>query len=140
MSMSRSDFDLFKLHQYCDNPDCTDYGVSGKGNIKTHSLASGQGYCSSCRSKPFSIRKGTMFFDLRTPMEKIIRVLSLLASGMGQNAVCRQESVRGESVRAWIVLASEHVSAFSEYMQREMELSQVQIDEFWSFIRKKRNI
>lgn len=81
-----------------------------------------------------------MFFGLRTPVDKIVRVLGLLASGMGQNAVCRQEDVTGDSVRVWIVRASEQVLAFTEYMQRDMKLEQVQIDEFWSFIRKKKRI
>ena len=81
-----------------------------------------------------------MFFGLRTPIDKIVKVLSLLASGMGQNAVCRQEEVTADSVRSWITLASEQVSAFTEYMQRDMHLDQVQIDEFWSFIRKKREV
>ena len=32
-----------------------------------------------------------MFFDLRTPIDKVVRVLSLYSSGMGLNAVCAQE-------------------------------------------------
>ena len=64
----------------------------------------------------------------------------VLCSGMGQNAICRQEDVTGDSVRSWIILASKQVSAFTEYMQRDMHLEQVQIDEFWSFIRKKKRI
>ena len=81
-----------------------------------------------------------MFYRLRTPIDKIIQVLRLLSSGMGQNAICRQEDVTGDSVRSWIILASEQVSAFTEHMQRDMHLDQVQIDEFWSFIRKKREL
>ena len=73
-------------------------------------------------------------------MDKIIRVLQLLSSGMGQNAVCCQEDVTGDSVRSWIILASEQVSSFTAYMQRDRALQQVQIDEFWSFIRKKREL
>lgn len=79
-----------------------------------------------------------MFYRLRTPIDKIIQVLRLLNSGMGQNAICRQEDVTGDSVRSWIILASEQVSAFTKHMQRDMHLDQVQIDEFWSFIRKKK--
>ena len=138
MPLTKVEFETLKSHQFCDDPACEKYGLVGQGNIKTHSFASGQGYCSSCKGKPFSIRKGTMFFGLRTPMDKIIRVLGLIASGLGQNAVCREEDVTGDSVRDWIVLASEQVSAFTQYMQRDMELAQVQIGEFWSFIRKKR--
>ena len=140
MPLTKVEFETLKSHQFCDDPACEKYGLVGEGNIKTHSLVRGQGYCNCCKSKPFSIRKGTMFFGLRTPIDKIIRVLSLLASGLGQNAVCRQEDVTGDSVRDWIVLASEQVLAFTQYMQRDMELTQVQIDEFWSFIRKKKRI
>jgi hypothetical protein len=140
MPLTKSEFETLKSRQFCDNHACEKYGLVGQGNIKTHSFASGQGYCSCCKGKPFSIRKGTMFFGLRTPIDKIIRVLGLIASGLGQNAVCREEDVTGDSVRDWIVLASEQVSAFTAYMQRDMRLEQVQIDEFWSFIRKKREL
>jgi hypothetical protein len=140
MSLTREEFDLLKKYQYCDNKACSKYGEVGLGNIKTHSFQRAQGYCNCCQNKPFPIRKGTMFSGLRTPMEKIIRVLSLLSSGLGQNAICKQEDVTGDSVRSWIILASEQVSAFTEYMQRDMHFEQIQIDEFWSFIRKKKKI
>ena len=65
--------------------------------------------------------------------------LWMLYFGMGHNAICRQEDVTGGSVRSWIILASEQVSTFTAYMQRDMRLELVQIDEFWSFIRKKRD-
>lgn len=61
-----------------------------------------------------------MLFGLCTPLDKIVRVLSLLASGMSQNAVCRHEDVMVDSVRAWIVKASEQVSAFTRFMQQGM--------------------
>jgi hypothetical protein len=136
--MQKVDFDMFKSHQYCDNVNCSHYGQVGAGNLRTHSTKSGQVQCNKCKTKPFSVRKGTMFFDLRTPIDKIISVLSLLASGIGVNALCRQQEVTSDSLRSWIVLAATHVDAFTAYMQQNMHLEQVQIDEFWSFIRKKR--
>jgi hypothetical protein len=54
-----------------------------------------------------------MFYGLRTNMDKIIKVLTLLSSGIGQNAVCRIEDVKGDSVRSWIVIASNQVTAFT---------------------------
>jgi hypothetical protein len=57
---------------------------------------------------------------------------------MGVNAVCRENDVTADSLRDWIVLAATHVSEFSAVLERDMHLDQVQIDEFWSFIRKKR--
>jgi hypothetical protein len=136
--MSDKDFELLKSHQYCDNRDCTHYGQVGAGNLFINSRPHGQIYCNKCDAKPFSVRRGTMFFGLRTPMDKIINVLGLLASGVGVNAICREQDVTADSLRAWIVLASNQVTAFTEYMQHNMHLEQVQIDEFWSFIRKKR--
>ncbi|MGL5402542.1 MAG: transposase, partial [Acinetobacter sp.] len=93
-------------------------------------------YCNKCQ-KTFSVRKGTMFYCLHTPMEKIVRLLNMLASGLGVNALCRVEAVTPDSLRAWIILASQQVASFNQYMTQEMHLEQVQIDEFWSFIRKK---
>ena len=81
-----------------------------------------------------------MFYGLRTPMDKIVSVLGLLASGIGVNAVCREQSVTADSLRAWILLAALQVDNFTLYMQQNMHLEQVQIDEFWSFIRKKKKI
>ena len=138
--MLDTDFDLFKRHQYCDNADCLFHGKVGAGNICINTRKNGQVYCNKCTSPPFSVRRGTMFFGLRTPMEKIVRVLGLLASGVGVNALCREQDVTADSLRAWIVLAANQVDAFSNYMQQDMHLEQVQIDEFWSFIRKKKKI
>ena len=37
MSLSKSDFELFKSDQFCDNPDCSGYQKTNAGNIKIHS-------------------------------------------------------------------------------------------------------
>ncbi|MEY4926503.1 MAG: hypothetical protein RI894_939 [Bacteroidota bacterium] len=136
--MEKADFFRFKSHQYCDNPACSSCHIVDGGNLTTHSIIQGQVRCTVCKGKPFSVRKGTMFFDLRTPMAKIVRCLTYLASGTGMNAVCRNEGVDGQSLRSWIVLASEQVTAFTTYMQQDMALGEVQIDEFWSYIKKKK--
>lgn len=128
-----------KSSQYCDNAFCKCYNKVEGGNIKTNSRAKGQVYCNVCKNI-WVVTKGTMFFGLRTPMDKVIRVLQCLARGMGLNNTCRQEEVTADSVLEWISKAARHSNEFTEYMQREMHLEQVQIDEFWSFIRKKRKI
>ncbi len=57
---------------------------------------------------------------------------------MGLRNTCRQENVTADSALEWITKAAKHSNEFTGYMQQEMHLEQVQIDEFWSFIRKKR--
>ena len=140
MNLSAEDFNLFYSQQYCDNPNCSCYGIIGGTNLRIKTRKNGQLYCNACDYAPFSVRRGTMFFGLRTPMPKIIKVLSLLTSGMGVNAICREESVTADSLSNWIVLAANQVDNFTKYMQHDMHLEQVQIDEFWSFIRKKKKI
>ena len=135
--MTKEEFKLFRGTQYCDNIGCSCYQVVGGSNLKIKSQKTGQMYCNVCKNS-FSVRKGTMFFGLRTPLDKIINVLSLLAGGMGSNAVVRETKVTGDSLRAWVVLASVQVDNFTAYMQHDMHLEQVQIDEFWSYIRKKK--
>ena len=84
--------------------------------------------------------KGTIFYWRKTSVDKIVSVLRLLARGMGVNQTCEQEGVTADSIQVWIKQAGEHVEALTEYLQQEMNLDQSQIDEFWSFIRKKKGI
>ena len=137
--LSKEEFKLLRSSQYCDNPSCSCYNKVGVDNIRTNSRAKGQVYCNRCKNI-WVVTKGTMFFDLRTPIDKVIKVLQCLARGMGVNNTCRQENVTADSILEWIIKASKHSNEFTKYMQQEMHLDQVQIDEFWSFILKKRKI
>lgn len=135
--MTEEIFELLRASQYCDNAACKHYQLVGANNLRIQSRKNAQLYCNGCNNK-FSVRRGTLFYCRHTPVEKIITCLGLLASGIGVNAVTRETGVTGDSLRSWVVLAGEQVEAFSTYMQQDMSLDQVQIDEFWSFIRKKK--
>ena len=77
---------------------------------------------------------------MKTPAEKVINTLLLLVRGMGLRNTCRQANVTADSVLDWIERAAQHTNEFTKFMQEGMHLEQIQIDEFWSFIRKKRKI
>lgn len=137
--LSKEEFNLLRSSQYCDNPSCPCYNKTGANNIRTNSRAKGQVYCNQCGNR-WVLTKGTMFFGLKTPIDKVIKVLQSLVRGMGLRNTCRQEQVSADSVLDWIEKAAQHTNEFTQYMQQEMHLEQVQIDEFWSFVRKKRKI
>jgi len=139
MKASKTDFDLLKSHQFCDNSACSCYQQTEAGNIKTHCRKQGQVYCNRCKSAPFVVTKGTIFYGLKTPLEKVVSTLKLLAGGMGVNATCAQQEVTADSITSWIKKAGNHVEEFTDFMQQDMQLDQVQIDEFWSFIKKKKS-
>ena len=72
--MSDKDFEVLKLHQYCDNANCSHYGQVGSGNLFINSRAHGQIYCNKCDSKPFSnhfqFAKGRCSLDFGRPWTK----------------------------------------------------------------------
>lgn len=137
--LPKDEFNLLKSKQFCDNEACSSYNQVNESNIGINSRAKGQVYCKTCKNK-WVLTKGTMFFGLKTPIEKIMSVLMLLVRGMGLRSACRHENVTTDSASSWIEKAGEHMEEFTEYMQSGLHLEQVQIDEFWSFIQKKRKI
>ena len=141
MTLSQEDFDLLKSSQYCDDPSCSHYQLVGAGNLKIYCRKYNQVYCNgSCAGRPFVVTKGTIFYGLKTPLKKVVETLSLLVRGIGLNNTCAEQEVSADSVLAWIVKVGNHVNELTTYMQHEMQLDQVQIDEFWSYVLKKRKI
>jgi hypothetical protein len=45
--------------------------------------------------------------------------------------------VTPDAVGTWLLKAAKHVQEVTIYLEREMHLTQCQIDEFWSYILKK---
>jgi len=80
----------------------------------------------------------TNFYDLRHEFSLIISVLKDLSEGKGQRAIQRIHGVSLITQRDWIVKVAQHVSLISDYLEQDMHLERVQIDEFWSFILKKK--
>ena len=127
--LSQSEFDLLKRSQYCDNPQCECYNDSGSDNIRTQSRRKSQVYCKSC-GNIWVVTKGTIYFGLRTPMEKVAQSLCMYARGMGLRNTCRQQGITADSLLEWLEKAGNQVNELSDYLQSEMDLDQVQIDEF----------
>jgi hypothetical protein len=132
------DFDTYKTQQFCDHTDCQYYGKTGADNIRTHSRQQHQVYWNACKTI-WVITQGTFFYNLQAPVSLVLEVLRLLSEGMGLRAVCRTKGVTPDAVGAWLLKAAEHVNEVTVYLEREMHLTQCQIDEFWSYILKKRS-
>ena len=139
MELSDQDFELLKSFQYCDDPSCSHYQKVGAGNIATYYRRQRQLYCKgSCPGRPFVATKGTIFYGLKTPLDKIVAVLQTLAQSMGLRNTCRSHGVTADAALKWVVKAGDHVDELTAYMSRNLHLDQVQIDEFWSFVLKKK--
>ena len=101
-----------------------------------HSCLHHQVYCKACK-QIWVITKGTFFYNLKSPASLVLEVLKLLSEGMGIRAVSRSKGVTTDAISAWVLKAAHHVNEVTVYLERNMHLTQCQIDEFWSYILKK---
>jgi IS1 family transposase len=92
--------------------------------------------CQLCRTT-VSETQGTVFFGLKTPEETVYRALTCLAEGLGIRATARVYGVKPDDVLRWLRRAGQHSEKVSAYLMRNLHVEQAQLDELWTFVRKK---
>src|SRR5213594_919352 len=98
--------------QYCPNPDCKYHNLMKQGNISsiaTYMSESGKRRifkCSKCE-KSFSETRDTVFYDLRTPEERVMMALKMLLVKMELSAISFVLEVREETVLEWLRRAAQ---------------------------------
>ena len=99
-------------HFCCQNSNCTDHGVRGKGNLRFQGW-SGEGkrirmaYCRTCGTH-FSERKGTVLEQAHLPREKVVAILDHLREGCGTRSTSRLVGVDKNTVTRYVGLAGTH--------------------------------
>jgi transposase-like protein len=130
----------------CPNPKCRQYGKKGLGNVVSNGTyrtkSTGKARLFLCRScgKAFSSRTGTAFFDLRSPRKKVLMGLRLLAEGLGLRSTSRVLEIKLDTLRRWLATAALHCEQVSDMLVQDLNLSQVQVDELWTFVKKNTKI
>jgi hypothetical protein len=126
----------------CPNPDCSAYGQRGAGNLRPHGW-SGRGHrirclhCVHCGTD-FSQRANTPLFGLRTSEEKLAAIAEHLADGTGVRATARLCKVGRNTVLRFTRRFGRHAELFHDQQVRHVDPKQIQPDEAWSFVGKKR--
>jgi transposase-like protein len=93
-------------------------------------------HCRSCGAW-FGETEGTSLYRLRTSVEEIARALLLV---MRRGSLRAAEEVTGhkyETVGTWLRLAARHAEALTQVLVHDLRLSTVEVDEFWSFVRRR---
>lgn len=125
----------------CVNSQCPDYGKRGAGNLVCRKLfGSGQWrfvQCRTCRAE-FSERRGTALFGVHLPTAKALSVLEHLADGCGVRQTSRLTGVTRDAVMRLTRKAGAHAKATHDELARHLAVGEVQLDEKWSFVGKKR--
>jgi IS1 family transposase/transposase-like protein len=128
--------------QPCPNPDCSHYRLMDRGNISaisTYLTRSGKRRifrCSACE-QPFSETRDTVFFDLRSPEEKVMMALKMLLVKVALSDIGFVLGVTEETVLEWLRRAAQKAHEINTYLLRDLPVTQVQLDEMWNFIRRK---
>ena len=103
----------------------------------TNTLKGRQRYhCKGCGAW-YGETHGTPMYRLRTPPEEVGRVLLVV---MRRGSLRAAEEITGhkyETIGRWLRLAAEHAEALTEVLVHDLELSTLEVDEFWSFVRRR---
>ncbi len=96
----------------CRNPECADFGVRAKGNLRWHGWSGHSRkirglHCETC-GKYFSERKGSVLEHSRLPEEKAIAVMEHLREGVGVRQTSRLVHVHQNTVIRLARLSGEH--------------------------------
>jgi len=91
--------------------------------------------CRRC-GRVFNSRTGTAFRGLHTPRRKVLLALRLLVKGLSLRGAAEVLEVKLDTVRRWLRAAATHSEAVSQVLLKELRLSQVQVDELWTFVKK----
>jgi transposase-like protein/IS1 family transposase len=131
--------------QPCPNPRCSHYSLMNRGNVRaiaTYPTQSGRRRIFQCKGcgEQFSETRGTVFFDLRTMEETVILVLKLLLCKVELTALSFALGVTEGTVLEWLRRAAEKAEEINQHLLREVNVTQVQLDELWNFIARKQAI
>jgi transposase-like protein len=116
----------------CPTPDCAAPHVVRNGTLEGRQRY----HCEGCGAW-FGETHGTPMYRLRTPPEEVGRALLVV---MRRGSLRAAEEITGhkyETIGRWLRLAAEHAEALTEVLVHDLELSALEVDEFWSFVRRR---
>ena len=118
--------------QFCHNSQCPARGQRGQENIRVHSRAERRYRCTTC-GQTFAATKDTPFYRLRTAVDVVTLVLTLLSHGCPTQAIVAAFGFDERTVAAWLARAGQHCQRVHQHVvqQGRVDLQHVQADELW---------
>src|SRR6266700_4078782 len=116
----------------CPNPQCAQSRVVRNGSHRGRQRY----HCRSCKTY-FGETQGTPMYNLKTPAAEVAQALLVV---MRRGSLRAAEEITGhtyETISVWLKRAASHAEALTQVLASDLHLSQVEIDEFWSFVQKK---
>ncbi len=113
-------------------PRCQGTRCIGNGSSRGHR----RWLCRDC-GRTFAATVGTPLFHLHTPLAEIVRAIMVVVRRGSLRAAEEQTGHNYETIATWMRRIGEHAEGVTEVLVRDLELSAVELDEFWSFVGKK---
>jgi transposase-like protein len=119
---------------HSQNPPCPRCGA-------THVIQNGskggrpRWVCRNC-GRSFGPTLGTAMYRLRATPTEVARTLLVV---MRRGSLSAAEEITGhkvETIRRWLRAAARHAEALTEVLVHDLHLSEVEVDAFWSFVKK----
>ena len=133
---------LRKLDVACPNQNCRTYNKVGLRNIKRNGKQSNgtQKYkCTDC-NRNFVRTINTPFFHKHLSKKEIINICKMLSEKTNFRAIARITGHHLDTVRSITDVVAKHCKKFNQYFITELQLTPIEVDEMWSFVKKKKNI
>ncbi len=119
--------------QPCPNPVCSHYRLINRGNISaisTYLTQSGKRrifLCNACEGM-FSETRDTVFFDLRTPEDKVMIARKMLLVTVGLTDIGFVLSVTEETVLMWLERAAQKAHEMNTHLLKDLPVTAMQRD------------
>jgi transposase-like protein len=126
--------------QICLNPDCPDYRKRNTGTIikKGFNAKGNQMFkCKTCGVR-FPETKGTVFYNRHLKEEQIIMICKLLVEKNGIRAIERIMEIHRDTVSHVVEDLARHARDVTDFLIKNVGLTEVQVDEMWSFVKKNK--
>lgn len=124
---------------HCRNKRCL-YGgkMSNESRLRPHGSDRGEARfrCHAC-GDVVKAREGTAYADVRSDLKTYELGAKLLAEGMSIRATARILEVDKDTVCEWVCQLGKHCADVAAYHFRRLHLAECQLDELWTFVRKK---
>ena len=129
-------------NQPCPNKNCKCCGQINTGNIScisTYMTKSGKRRIFQCKNcgETFSETRDTVFFDLRTPEEKVMMALKMILVQVSLSGISFVLGIKEETILNWLDRAFQKAEEINQVLLKDLPVTEIQLDEMWSFVRRK---
>jgi len=131
-----------KLDIACPNKECVAYNKAGLLNVVRNGKQPNgtQKYkCTDC-NRNFVRTINTPFFHKHLSKKEITNICRMLSEKTTYRAISRITEHHLDTVRAIADAVAKHCRKFNDYFITELKLTPVEVDEMWSFVKKKKKI